>query len=178
MLKLSHIFVLYGVILLMYLSIVHRREISLLLEFLNVKSLAILKQNKNHRPIRNRAYLFLLTVKLMLLCGSILAPVPYIWETYSTGAVYFKSAFPLDKTPHSLSVYIQTAVHVVIVSWTFYFSHYFVVVVFEFFVVIGSFYKNIASELRTLRRPGTKFNEDEEYLKLCKLLAECSEVQR
>lgn len=178
--KLGFIVLMIGCWLLRIHSEVFRKDYSSVVEYANQLNRSI-KRRKDRlecRPFQNRIYLGTLILMFLIGISAILFPFPLIIELLSTGELYFKTSLPFDVTPYSFSVYVQCAIHLLIIYWDGILCLFFLVVMLEPFLRFAISFKLIAQDISRLREEDTEFTEDEEYQKLRSLVMQYSRIKQ
>lgn len=163
--KCAYLVTVYLGFVMLYLSIVRRKEASRLLVTLNEMS-QINMRKPNHlkyRPRRNLIYLVVLTIPMSTVILA-LVPLPILIETFRTGELFFKSSFSLG-SPFSVVNYVQAAVHYLVFFYIYWFCMPFYGIILENFLQIVLNCSILADELRVLRK-GKRVDEEVEYGKL------------
>lgn len=178
-LKINHIMMLFIGINMVYISRKYRLEYSQVITFVNHKNWTALerKDSLKFRSLRNRIYLIWLGIIIAMAVGAIITPLPYLLETFSTGKLYFGLILPFDDNPHSLSVYIQCAIQLLIIYWMLSFGILFLVVIFEPILQLAINFQTLAADISHLRN-GLNFREEEEMSQLIELVGESVEMNK
>lgn len=179
--KIVHIILMFFGMFMFFTSQQYRAEFSQVITAVNRKCLGILRRQDYllHRPLRNRIYLSMVLLLLTTCVAGLCTPAFFVYDTFAHGELYFKNALPLDDTPYSWQVYVQTVLYVGTFYWIYGFCTLFIVIVVEPFLRLAMNYRIIASDIRQLREGGrTEIAEAVELQKLKAIIMECNEINR